>query len=118
MARQDPIPNYDDRRAHPRVPLDAPYFVSIRKQEAGKIPALLVDCGRGGVQLALPPEETQTHQWLSYSVTVFGLPTQMDAFGQGCSGTVTWVSAERCGVRFHPPLNVSDAELLAFTSSL
>ena len=118
MARQDPALNYDDRRAHPRVPLDAPYFVTVRRHQDARIPALLMDCGRGGGPLALPPEETETRDWLSSVVIIFGLPSIMDKLGSGCGGTVTWVSAERCGVRFQPPLEVSDADLVEFTDGL
>ena len=119
MAANDVQEDYADRRAHARVPLDAPYFVTIQRGDSDmETPALIVDCGRGGLQLALSPVEGETYEWLSHSVVIHGLPQVMDNTGKGCPGMVSWVSAERCGVRFVPPLPVSDEELLEVVGNL
>jgi hypothetical protein len=110
--------SYEERRAHPRVPLDAPFFVTLLVEESKKTSALLVDCGKGGLQLALSPAESALANLLSASVLILGLPRQLDGLGEGLSGSVSWISAERCGVSFTSPLSVSDDSLLAFTKNL
>lgn len=107
-----------ERRVYPRVPLDAPFFVTLRIQDSRQTQALLVDCGRGGVQLALSPEEADVPHLLSAEVRILGLPSMLDPTSAGLPGSISWVSAERCGVRFTPPLTLSEAVLQAFSDSL
>jgi hypothetical protein len=79
----------------------------------------MVDCGCGGIQAALPPGSAEDLQdWLSHQIVVLGLPEAFRCDGSGHKGIVSWVSAERCGVRFESPLSISDAELHAILSSL
>ena len=108
-----------ERRIYPRVPLDAPYFVSLRRSDGVEVPALMVDFGRGGIQAALPPGSSESFRdWLNYQVVVLGLPESAHYDSSGYRGYITWVSVERCGVRFQPPLAVSDEELDAIIESL
>lgn len=108
-----------ERRVSPRVPLDAPFFVTLRRSDGPELPALVVDLSRGGVQLALPPDASENfHAWLSCQVTVLGLPPLVGFCGSGCAGMICWISMERCGVRFDTPLSVSDASLRAVIMSL
>ncbi len=108
-----------ERRVYPRVPLDAPFFVTLRKSDGEETPSLMVDFGRGGVQLALPPGTPASfHFWLSHHVHVFGLPEAIACSREGCKGMITWVSAERCGVRFEIPLSLSDEEICLILKSL
>ena len=101
-----------ERRIFLRVPLDAPCFVTLRRDDGVEVPALMVDFGRGGIQVALSPGASENfHAWLSHQLAVVGLPEPLQCDGSGYKGTVSWVSAERCGVRFLPPLPVSDEEL-------
>ena len=111
----------EERRIFLRVPLDAPSFVILRRDDGVEIPALMVDFGRGGIQAALSPGSSENfHTWLSHQVAVVGLPEPVQCDGLGYKGIISWVSAERCGVRFQPPLpdSVSDEELYAIIRSL
>ena len=108
-----------DRRIYPRVPLDAPCFVVLRRDDGVEVPALMVDFGRGGIQAALPPGSSENFRdWLSHQVAVVGLPDPLRCDGSGYKGVISWVSAERCGVRFQPSLSVSDKELDAIIAAL
>jgi len=108
-----------ERRIFPRVPLDAPCFVTLRRDDGVEVPALMVDFGRGGIQAALSPGTSENFcAWLSHQVAVLGLPEPLQCDGAGYKGIVNWVSAERCGVLFQPPLSVSDEELDTIIRSL
>lgn len=119
MAEQSDLKSGSERRVYQRVPLDAPFFVTLRRSDGAEIPALMVDFGRGGVQVALPPGTPASfHSWLSCQVVVLGMPEPIECGRAGCKGMVSWVSAERCGVRFEPPLSLSEQELRNIVKSL
>jgi len=108
-----------ERRIYPRVPLDAPYFVTLRRDDGVEIPALVVDLGRGGIQATLSPGFSEDFRtWLNHQVVVAGLIEPVQCDDSGYKGVITWVSAEHCGVRFQPPLPVSEEELEAIIRSL
>jgi len=108
-----------ERRIYPRVPLDAPCLVTLRRDDGVEVPVLVVDFGCGGIQAALPPGSSESFRaWLNHHIAVVGLPELLQCDGSGYKGTVSWVSAECCGVRFLPPLAVSDEELDAIIRSL
>jgi len=108
-----------ERRVHLRVPLDAPCFVTLRRDDGLEVPTLLVDFGRGGIQAALPPSSSENFRtWLSHQVDVVGLPGPLYCDGSGYPGVISWVSAERCGVRFSQPLSLADEELYTIIESL
>lgn len=118
-ADTDSADSYADRRNSLRVPIDVPFFVSMQKIPGNhEVPALLVDCGRGGVQLAFSPASDDIAGWLGCEVRVDGLPLILDAMGAGYAGIITWMSIERCGVRFHTPLPVSDQCIQALADDL
>ena len=110
-----------ERRNHPRVPLDAPFFINIRIGAGNPLSGMLVDLGRGGLQAAFPPQENGyniSNELLGDAVTVFGLPKVFDEDGIGRSGYVSWVSADRFGVRFLSLAALTDSELEELTHSL
>jgi hypothetical protein len=83
---------------------------------------LLVDLGRGGMQTVFPPGETiEKKQLLGKSVTVSQLPAvvvQATGIGDSVRGNITWVSPQRCGIRFACPLDIGDEELSSLLESL
>ncbi len=79
---------------------------------------MLIDCGRGGVQLAFSPAEESVSQLLNQELIVLNLPQGLGADPDGCPGVVSWVSLQRCGVRFDQMLFVTDEELRAVAYSL
>lgn len=103
---------YEDRRSFPRVPLDAPHFVTLQRN-GGKADVMLVDLSRGGAQLALAPSENNLPYWLGEEALLLGLPPNIDKDGLGYRCVVSWLRPERCGVRFQPPLCMEEEELLA-----
>ena len=107
-----------ERRVCPRVPLDAPFFVTVRLENGQQCSAMLVDCGRGGVQLAFSPVEGMVNSLLSQELLVLNLPKGLGTDPDGCPGVVTWVSPQRCGVRFDRALSLTDEELAAVAGSL
>ena len=107
-----------ERRTRPRVPLDAPYFVSVRLENGYQCPAMLIDCGRGGVQLAFSPSEDHLGNLLNQELMILSLPEGLGADPDGQPGRVTWAGPERCGVRFDRMLSLTDQELLAVANSL
>lgn len=101
-----------ERRIYTRVPLDAPFFVTLQRGDGPELPALLVDFGRGGLQLALPPGTSENFfGWLNQAVMISRLPDSIDGCCTNCCGFISWVSQERCGVRFEKPLTISDDAL-------
>lgn len=106
-----------ERRTFPRVPLDAPVFVTLSVQNQEARHALLVECSRGGMQLVLAPENALP-EMLNASVLILGLPPSLDASGSGLPGSISWASAERCGIRFHSPLTLSEAVLQSISQSI
>jgi hypothetical protein len=108
-----------DRRKFARVPLDAPYFVALRFDNGPKETALLADLGRGGLQLSFAPgRDIQGENFLGRAVFIDALPVTLPVEGKNLPGTITWVSPQRCGVRFQTPLNVSEAELVIALAAL
>ena len=107
-----------ERRMRPRGPLDAPYFVSVRLESGHECPAMLIDCGRGGVQLAFSPSEEHVGNLLNRELMILGLPKGLGADPDGVPGTVTWAGPERCGVRFERMLTLTDQQLQTVANSL
>ena len=118
MSKQDVNPTYEEKREQPRVPLDVPFFVAIRMDSGDKIQAMLIDCGRGGVQLAFSPAETRMGELLNLTVMIEGLPDKIRAETTGSFGVITWVSPERCGVRFLTPFPLTKEELQEMADAL
>ena len=79
---------------------------------------MLVDCGRGGVQLAFSPAEGMLNSLLSQDLLLLNLPKGLGTDPDGCPGVVTWISPQRCGVRFEQALSLTDEELTSVASSL
>lgn len=107
-----------ERRTRPRVPLDTPFFITVRMENGDQCPAMLVDCGRGGVQLAFSPAEDRVGSLLSQELVLLDMPKGLGADPDGCAGVVTWVSPQRCGVRFDELLALTDQELTAVAKKL
>ena len=80
--------------------------------------AMLIDCGRGGVQLALSLAEGTIRSLLGHELVVMNLPKGLSTDPDGCPGVVTWVSPQRCGVRFDQILSLTDEEVMVVASSL
>ena len=111
-----------ERREFLRVPIDAPHFISVIFDEGESIVTLLVDISRGGLQVAFPPHQPVGEEiFLGRTVRVTELPGSVEqASGNvgGLSGTISWVSPQRCGVRFFSPLELGDEELAALVEGL
>jgi hypothetical protein len=109
-----------DRRKFARVPLDAPQFVSLRFADSPPETVLVVDLGRGGLQLSFAPTRNILGEnLLGREAFVGGLPAALlGGDGKVLAGTVSWVSPQRCGIRFHFPLAVSEAELAILLAAL
>ncbi len=105
-----------ERRRHPRVPLDTPYFAELVLADGGRFTVMLVDAGRGGLQLAFG--EQSPVGLLGFSVTLRNLPPVLDPEGRGISGKVTWLSPQRCGVRFSEVLDIPEDQLIAVAGVL
>ncbi len=108
-----------ERRQFPRVPLDVTFFVEVSFDGRGEVSALLVDIGRGGLQLAFPPHMQGMEDILGCQAVVRGLPVRPGrGAGREFSGAVSWISPERFGIRFLDPIPLSDAEITALALSL
>ena len=108
-----------ERRRIARVPLDVPFFVTVQLDSGEQYRAMLVDCGRGGVQLAFSPTENSgMDALLNQPLILLGLPQELGVAPDGCPGMVIWVSPERCGVRFDVALTLTDEELAEVTGTL
>jgi hypothetical protein len=102
-----------DRRKFARVPLDLPCFVTFRFDNGSVETALLADLGLGGLQLAFAPtREIQRENFLGRAVSIDPLPIPLPMEGKELPGIISWVSPQRCGVRFQTPLCVSETELV------
>ena len=107
-----------ERRVSPRVPLDAPFFVTVCLESGERHSAMLVDCGRGGAQLAFSLAEGLLASLISQKLMILNLPKGLRIYRDSCSGVVTWVSPQRCGVRFDHLLPLTDDEVMAVANSL
>lgn len=104
---QDQGPSPQDRRNSPRVPIDVPFFIRMRIDGEGEITGLLIDCSLGGVQLALSMPSGVPAVWMGAEVGIADMPG-IDAV---LAGSITWISSDRCGVRFHQALAMTEEEL-------
>jgi hypothetical protein len=108
-----------DRRRFARVPLDAPQFVTLRLEGGTAEKVLLIDLGRGGLQISFAPtRDIQGTGFLGRAVSVDALPAALSMEGENLPGIISWVSAQRCGIRLQTPLAVSDAELVIALAAL
>ena len=109
-----------DRRQYPRVPLDIPFFVEVTIEGGVPFSALLIDIGRGGLQLAFPLHQRRVNELLGCSVTVDGLPVQseQEEILRNIPGIVSWVSPERFGIRFEDPVSLTEEDLADLAFSL
>ncbi len=107
-----------ERRNHPRVPLDTPHFAELRFEGGGRLPVMLVDVGRGGLQLAVSLADQDPNALLGCEVILLDLPKPLDPAGHGLSGKITWLAPQRCGVRFTEFLALPDEQLAALASLL
>lgn len=103
---------YVEKRTHNRVPLDIPLFILLETDQSLELPVQLLDCSRGGVQLAFAPkDEKRSKGMLNRRVRLMHLPRSMDPVDSGRSGLIAWISGGRCGVRFDAPLLLTDGEI-------
>lgn len=103
---------FTEKRNHRRVPLDSPLFIAMRMLQKIELPVQLIDCSRGGVQVAFPPAGAEDNEELLNSrVELMGLPRAMDPLGENIGGVITWVGAGRCGVRFEEALQITEGEI-------
>ncbi len=110
---------FTEKRVYGRVPLDTPFFAVLRTEDGAEFSVQLIDCGRGGVQLAFSPAETRTLDIVNNGVLLLGLPLPAQEKGHlGVAGFVAWVGAGRCGVRFDRPLSLTDDEIKQVTERL
>ena len=111
-----------ERRQFLRVPIDAPHFVSIAIDGGAATLTLLVDISRGGLQVAFPPNQAVEEElFLGKAALIGQLPGSVElASGnaEGLRGVVSWVSPQRCGVRFEQALELGDEELAALLDGL
>ena len=112
------IESFSEKRAHHRVPLDTPLFVTVSVEEGVELPVQLVDCSRGGLQLAFSPVNEELWEMLNRTVLVVGLPRPIDPEQEGRIGYIAWISSGRFGVRFDMPLMLTEGEIREVASEL
>jgi hypothetical protein len=87
--------------------------VTFRFDDESVEAAMLADLGLGGLQLAFAPARNiQRENFLGRTVSIEPLPSPLLKAGKELPGTISWVSPQRCGVRFQTPLCVSETELV------
>jgi hypothetical protein len=120
MFSPDSSPSGQERRSSQRVPLDVPYFVTISPEDEKEedVPALLIDLSLGGSQLGFSPATRGITNWLGHRVRLLGLPKEVCNRNGECAGAITWMSRERCGVRFETPLQLTDEQIMAILAEL
>ena len=99
-----------ERRSFPRVPLDMPVFIRMRLPTGGEQKVLLVDISCGGMQVALSAQVNKHADLLGTPVLLFGLPAPLDTGTTGKGGSITWVSPQRCGIRFDEPVAPAEGD--------
>ena len=83
-----------------------------------ELPVQLIDCSRGGVQLALSPATDKLWDMLNRTVLVTNLPRPIDPEQEGRIGFVAWISSGRFGVRFDMPLMLTEGEIREVAAEL
>lgn len=107
-----------ERRQIVRIPLDAPYFASLQITGGALLSVMLLDLSRGGMQVAVPPNQADAMQLLGCDVVISDLPHLLDNTGSGCPGQIVWVSPQRCGVRFDRLFPLTDWQITAIAHEL
>lgn len=99
-----------ERRLYERICLDAPVFCEIIMGEE-RAPVLLKDISMGGIQVEKAPGKSIPRELLGQKVKVTTLPDELTRRIPKMEGTVSWMSAERLGIRFLNPLPLTQSEL-------
>lgn len=104
----------EERRHHPRVPLDTPYFISLTVIGGDSYKVMLSNLSAKGLQADLPadlgPEEIPGNS----KVEMSNFPKEMEHLNH-IAGTVVWVTDGYCGIQFDQELE--DEGFLAFLES-
>lgn len=110
--------NSSERRVYTRIPIDVPIFASLTLETGQVLPALLADISKGGVQLALSPGMYDQDSLLGMEAVITELPGDLAPLLVGQHAYICWVSPQRCGIRFHTPLDVPEDVIKDMAASL
>lgn len=99
-----------ERRLYERICIDAPVFCEITIK-GEKIPVLLKDMSKGGMQVEIGPGREFSKELLGQEIILSTLPDELTKCVSDVSGVVSWLSDERLGIRFPAPLSLSQEEL-------
>lgn len=99
-----------ERRLHERICIDAPVFCEITI-EGQKVPVLLKDISKGGLQVEIGPGREFSKELLGSKISLTTLPDELSMRAPDVSGMVSWLSEERLGIRFPDALPLSQEEL-------
>ncbi len=99
-----------ERRLHERICIDAPVVceITIKGQ---KVPVLLKDISKGGLQVEIGPGREFNKELLGLEISLTTLPDELAMRAPDVSGMVSWLSGERLGIRFPEALPLSHEEL-------
>lgn len=99
-----------ERRMHERICIDAPVVCEITI-EGHKIPVLLKDISKGGMQVEIGPGREFSKELLGCKIFISTLPDELSMRAPDVTGMVSWLSEERLGIRFPEALPISQEEL-------
>ena len=93
-----------DRRSSPRIPLDAPFLLTLEIVSGSSIPVMLTDISMHGMQLTLPPDAGVLYCAIDSPVIMKNFPEKLAPFLEGLTGTIAWQTEQQCGIRLDQPL--------------
>ncbi|BFR49367.1 PilZ domain-containing protein [Nitratidesulfovibrio sp. HK-II] len=101
----------DERRTYPRLQLDCPCFVTLRRGQ-GDMPCMLGNISAGGVMLQLPPHCEAEGLPFGEVVNLVEMPRALAGALEGVQGRVAWCSGLQAGICFDDVLPISVDDIL------
>lgn len=92
-----------ERRTSPRIPVDAPFLLTLEMASGVTVPVMLTDISMHGMQLTLPPGAGVLHCAVNSPVHMKDFPHGLASFLDGITGTVAWLTERQCGIRLDRP---------------
>ena len=94
----------DNRRESQRIDFEGVDFASLEINEAFEVYATIANISRNGLLLDLFPTGPTTRPAKGDAVRMLSCPEPLGPLMGDMAGHIVWGQDQRCGIRFHQPL--------------